>query len=163
MLNSSCIHSCLLSGVSCALVGTLCRVALAFLALWHGDVVYREHMAGLLIRFKRISIATQLLESATAWCAGSQWTFPVQLFLSVPPWGLNHLLGDQTVPPSQSASPDMVEGHSEVSDDGRVATSGCWSHCSTVCLAVQEAIFCVSSLRRGGQWVCAASCPLSFF
>ena len=88
---------------------TLCHVALTFLALWLGVVVNREHMAGLFARFNRISIVMQLVESATMWCAGSQWTFPVQLFISVLPRGLNLLLGDRTVPPSQSASPDMVE------------------------------------------------------
>ena len=88
---------------------TLCRVALSFLALWHRVAVYREHMPGLLTCFNRISIVMQLLESAATWCASHQWTFPVQLLISVFPWGLSLLLNDQTVPPSQSASPDMVE------------------------------------------------------
>ena len=88
---------------------TLCRVALSFLAPWHGVVVYREHMAGLLARFYRISIAMQLLESAATWCADHQCTIPVQLFICVLPWVLSLLLSDQTVLPSQTAPPDVVE------------------------------------------------------
>ena len=60
---------------------------------WHGVVVYREHMAGLLTSdFNRISIMMQLVESATTWCAGSQGDIPVTILISVLAWATKRLL-----------------------------------------------------------------------
>ena len=129
----------------------LCRVALAFLALWYG-VVYRGCMAGLSVRFNKISIAAQLLRSAVTWSAGHQRTIPAQLFVSVLPWALSVLLDDQVM--------SEVEGQASVSpvttDVSQLLVLGFKS--STVRLATQEATF----LRRcSAVWRCAgARCPL---
>ena len=85
----------------------LCRVALVFLVLWCGVVVYRECMASLSVRFNRISIVTQLLKSAATWFASRHWTIPMQLFVSVVPWGLSPLLDDQVSFASQTVMSEV--------------------------------------------------------